>query len=139
MPVNSFLLEHRQIEICKLMIIYEINQPDTKRFLEHFFQQNNVASLNQGEMSDSTTKQSTIYDLNNGSYASNSPYAISAFPRTMVCLQLNATDGSTNVVINQQLCNTDGIIQTNTDCILLSASAFTELLIQLQGLEMIFN
>ena len=90
-------------------------------------------------MSDSTANYSTIYDLNNGSYASNSPYAISAFPRTMVSLQLNATDGSQNLVINQQLCNTNGILQTNMNGILLSASGFTELLIQLQGLEMIFN
>ena len=57
----------------------------------------------------------------------------------MVCLQLNARDGIPNVVINQQLCHTDGTLHTNTDGILLSASGFTELLIQLQGLEMIFN
>ena len=57
----------------------------------------------------------------------------------MVCLQLNARDGSPNVVINQQLCHTDGTLHTNTDGILLSASGFTELLIQLQGFEMIFN
>ena len=91
------------------------------------------------KMSDSSTKQSSIYDINNASYANNSPYAISAFPRTMVCFQLNTRDGSPNVVINQQLCHADDTLHTNTDGVLFSASGFAELLIQLQGLEMIFN
>ena len=57
----------------------------------------------------------------------------------MVGLQLNVLDGCPNIVINQTLCHADGSLHTNKDGILLSAAGFGELLIQLQGLEMILN
>ena len=89
-------------------------------------------------MSESSTKPN-IYDLKNNISNIVPPYAVSAFPRTMVCLQLNVLDGSPNIVINQTLCHADGSLHTNKDGILLSAAGFGKLLIQLQGLEMILN
>jgi len=89
-------------------------------------------------MSESATKPK-IYDLKNNISNIVPPYAVSAFPRTMVGLQLNVLDGCPNIVINQTLCHADGSLHTNKDGILLSAAGFDELLIQLQGLEMILN
>ena len=89
-------------------------------------------------MSESSSKPN-IYDFKNNISNIVPPYAVSAFPGTMVGLQLNVVDASPNIVINQTLMRADGTLHTNKDGILLSSTGFSELLLQLQGLEMVLN
>ena len=89
-------------------------------------------------MSESSSKPN-IYDFKNNIPHIVPAYAVSAFPRTMVGLQLNALDASPNIIINQTLMGADGTLHTNKDGILLSSTGFSELLLQLQGLEMVLN
>ena len=55
-------------------------------------------------------------------------YGNNIFPRTMVSLHLKS-NGLPNLLINQQLCNTNGAVYTNQDGILLNAKGFGDLLI----------
>ena len=89
-------------------------------------------------MSDSSSKPN-IYEFKNNIANIVPAYAVSSFPRTMVGFQVNTLDASPNIIINQQLMGTDGTVHTNKDGVLLSSTGFSELLLQLQGLEMVLN
>ena len=89
-------------------------------------------------MSNSSSKPD-IYKFKNNIADIVPAYAVSVFPRTMVGFQVNKLDASPNIIIHQQLMGTDGTVHTNHDGVLLSSTGFSELLLQLQGLEMVLN